>query len=626
MRYQTSLRIKNLQRILLFAICDLIVVLFSIQMAHLLRHNEFDLFAFSFYTRYFGQIGIIVVSLFSVTSLLNCYAISWRYASGKDYLFLNFAVAVGTFIANLLTHMLVFNGRLFTKSDFIIIMLLCMLGYTAVRFMASVVRSLPPLREILKKPSQKKTRVLVVSGGDTGSSIIRKLQHEGEKYPVAIVDNDPRKHGMRISGVPVVGSSNEIERVCKENKIKEIIIAIPETEEKEREELVRKCRATGLKILSVPTYDEIMSGKVKLSQMREITPQELLERDEQLIDGEEVFNYIGGKTVLVTGGGGSIGSELCRQIAKFKPKRLIIFDIYENNAYELQLELKRKYPELKLEVLIGSVRDRERLDLLFEKYKPKVIFHAAAHKHVPLMEDSPEEAIKNNIYGTYNVALMSEKHAVERFVLISTDKAVNPLNIMGASKRIAEMVMQQFALRQRNSGGKTIYAAVRFGNVLGSNGSVLPLFKQQIKNGGPITITHPEINRFFMTIPEAAQLVMQAGAFADGGEIFILDMGEPVKIVDLARNLIELSGYVPDVDIKIEYVGLRPGEKLYEELLLDKQRQAATKHNRIFVEPPVEDMNSIVNEIYALREKLTCEVEGYEQMISWFKENFAHES
>ena len=354
----------------------------------------------------------------------------------------------------------------------------------------------------------------------------------------------------------------------------------------------------------------------------EVTPQELLGRPEKIIDGRDIFGYIEDKTVMVTGGGGSIGSELCRQIAKYNPKMLIVFDIYENNAYELQLELRKKYPELKLEVLIGSVRDCARLEEVFEKYKPKVVFHAAAHKHVPLMEDSPNEAIKNNVYGTYNVCKACAKYNTGHFVLISTDKAVNPTNIMGASKRIAEMVMQRWALNMQRQGGKTVFAAVRFGNVLGSNGSVIPLFKKQIREGGPVTVTHPDINRFFMTIPEAAQLVMQAGSYATGGEIFILDMGEPVKIVDLARNLIELSGYTPDVDIKIEFSGLRPGEKMYEEILLDRQRHSATKNDKIFIEPPVTDGKELVSEIVALKERLSCDIPIYDNMTEWFAEEF----
>ena len=473
-----------------------------------------------------------------------------------------------------------------------------------------------------RKENAKKTRVMIVGAGDTGSALIRSMRKDAAMYPVVAIDDDEAKHGMIISEVPIVGGRDKIISAAKEYKVQEIIIAIPSVKNKEYNDILKICRETGLKTSTVPSLFELVSGQASVTQIRKVTPQDLLGRSEEIIDGRDIFGYIEGKSVMVTGGGGSIGSELCRQIAKYNPSRLIIFDIYENNAYELQLELRKKYPELKLEVLIGSVRDSARLDEVFEKYKPRVVFHAAAHKHVPLMEDSPNEAIKNNVFGTYNVAYACEKFGAERFVLISTDKAVNPTNIMGTSKRIAEMVMQQFALKQKENGSKTVYAAVRFGNVLGSNGSVIPLFKKQIKEGGPVTVTHPEINRFFMTIPEAAQLVMQAGALAEGGEIFILDMGEPVKIVDLARNLIELSGYVPDVDIKIEFSGLRPGEKMYEELLLDKQRHTATKNNKIYIEQPINDSKTLVGEIRTLRERLSCDIPLYDNMIEWFEKTF----
>ncbi len=621
MRYSTSIKIKNLQRIFIFLFFDLVVILLAVEAANALRFNSFNAVGLSIIKDNIKAIIILIIAVCSSLGLFNCYVISWRYSSLRDYISLYIATTVGVAVARALSKLLILKDGRFPFSTYIIILLLCYIGFTIERFLASSVRNYMQMKSHSKKMSKKK-KVLIVGAGDTGLSLIKSLQHLGEINPVAAIDDDVSKQGMRISGVPIVGNREDIEWACKENKIDEIIIAIPAITVNDKTDLITKCKKTGLKVSTVPSYEELVTGKVNLTKTREVTPQMLLGRDEQLIDGEEIFGYINDKTVLVTGGGGSIGSELCRQIVNYNPKRLIVFDIYENDAYDLQMELRKKYPNLTLDVLIGSVRDTQRIDEVFKKYKPKVVFHAAAHKHVPLMEDSPKEAIKNNVYGTYNVASACERYKAERFVLISTDKAVNPLNIMGASKRIAEMVVQQFALRQRENETKTVYAAVRFGNVLGSNGSVIPLFKKQIKEGGPVTITHPNINRFFMTIPEAVQLVMQAGAFANGGEIFILDMGEPVKIVDLAKNLIELSGLVPDVDIKIEYVGLRPGEKLYEELLLDKQRQMATKHDRIFVEPPVEEMGQLLDEIHALYEKLSCDVENYDEMTEWFKVTF----
>lgn len=621
MHYTTSLKIKNIQRVFLFVLCDIIVILAAVQMAVIIRGNDIHSGGLDLILSNYREMAILVLVICSVNGLAGCYAMSWRYSSFKEFFTLYAAATVGCAVSYWMSRFLVLNEALFLPVDYILIWILCLVGFSVERFFAMMVRAdIALIRN--HRAGKTKKRVMIVGGGDTGSSLIKSMLHEGSMLPVAVTDDDAAKHGMRICGVPVVGGRNDILRTVKEYKVQEIIIAIPSGEDSDIEQLIRICKNTGKKVSTVPSMFELVSGKMSINQLREVTPQELLGRKEQIIDDCEIFGYIEGKTVMVTGGGGSIGSELCRQIARFNPRRLIVFDIYENNAYELQLELRKKYPELKLEILIGSVRDVKRLDAVFEKYKPRVVFHAAAHKHVPLMEDSPNEAIKNNVYGTYNVALMCEKYNAERFVLISTDKAVNPTNVMGASKRIAEMVIQRFDERVKKEGKRTIYAAVRFGNVLGSNGSVIPIFKKQIKEGGPVTITHPEINRFFMTIPEAAQLVMQAGALAGGGEIFILDMGQPVKIVDLARNLIELSGYVPDVDIKIEYTGLRPGEKMYEELLLDKQRQSATKHDRIFIEPPCEDTGAIVNEMYALRDRLACDVPLYDDMLEWFKTTF----
>lgn len=622
-RYSTTVQLHNFHRVFMMVLCDTIIIIASAWLSTALRLNSLDLSVMGLYAGKYKEIVIFCLAIYSTLGFSGSYATSWRYADFMGYIVMYFSISGATLIAYLLSRILVLNEALFTFSDYVLMALICIFGFTVERFCGRMLRIFSARRKSAKE-NAKKTRVMIVGAGDTGSAFIKTMRQNVSMYPVVAIDDDKDKHGMIISEVPVIGGRDKIISAAKEYNIQEIIIAIPSNLPVEQQKIMRICRETGIKTSTVPSLFELVSGKSNITQLREVTPQELLGRNEEIIDGRDIFGYIESKTVMVTGGGGSIGSELCRQISKYNPKRLIIFDIYENNAYELQMELRKKHPELKLEVLIGSVRDRARLDEVFESYKPRVVFHAAAHKHVPLMEDSPNEAIKNNVYGTYNVASACKKYGAERFVLISTDKAVNPTNIMGTSKRIAEMVVQQFALNQKIEQGKTVYAAVRFGNVLGSNGSVIPLFKKQIKEGGPVTVTHPEINRFFMTIPEAAQLVMQAGAMADGGEIFILDMGEPVKIVDLARNLIQLSGYIPDVDIKIEFSGLRPGEKMYEELLLDKQRHTSTKNNKIYIEQPINDSENLLTEIYALRDRLSCEIPLYDDMIHWFESKFVN--
>ena len=409
-------------------------------------------------------------------------------------------------------------------------------------------------------------RIMIVGAGTSGSVILKEMTTSSlvNGCVVCFVDDDKNKAGKFLNGVPVAGNRNDIPRLAEEYKIDEIYIAIPSASAKERKAIIEICRETGCQVKILPGIYQLINGEVSIAKLRNVEIEDLLGRDPIRVNLDEIMGYVSGKVVLVTGGGGSIGSELCRQVASHNPKQLIIFDIYENNAYDIQLELKEKYPDLDLVVLIGSVRNTHRIETVFEKYRPDIVYHAAAHKHVPLMEDSPNEAIKNNVFGTYKTAKAADKYGTSRFVLISTDKAVNPTNIMGASKRMCEMVVQMM-----NARSKTDFVAVRFGNVLGSNGSVIPLFKKQIEQGGPVTVTHPDIIRYFMTIPEAVSLVLQAGAYAKGGEIFVLDMGEPMKILDLAKNLIRLSGYEPDVDIPIIFTGLRPGEKLYEELLMD---------------------------------------------------------
>lgn len=440
-------------------------------------------------------------------------------------------------------------------------------------------------RMLVKTHEQGRVRnTMIIGGGEAGDVIIRELKHSSylQSNIRCVIDDNPYKWGKYLNGVKIVGGRDKIAECAKKYDIDEIIIAIPSAKKSTISELASMCKDITCELKILPGMYQLINGEVSVSKLRNVEVEDLLGRDPVEVDVDSIIGYVQNKVVLVTGGGGSIGSELCRQIASHNPKKLIIFDIYENNAYDIKTELNRKYPDLDLEVLIGSVRNTSRINYVFETYRPEIVYHAAAHKHVPLMEDSPNEAIKNNVFGTLKTVQAADKYGTKRFVLISTDKAVNPTNIMGASKRICEMIVQAY-----NNRSKTDYVAVRFGNVLGSNGSVIPLFKKQILAGGPVTVTHPDIIRYFMTIPEAVTLVLQAGAKAKGGEIFVLDMGQPVKILDLAKNLIRLSGYVPDEDIKIEFSGLRPGEKLYEELLMEEEGLQDTDNKRIHIGKPI---------------------------------------
>ncbi len=428
-------------------------------------------------------------------------------------------------------------------------------------------------------------RIMIVGAGTSGSVILKEIHTSAyvNDTVVCFVDDDKNKIGKILNGVPIEGNRNDIPKLAEKYRVDEIYIAMPAAPAQSRKEIIEICRKTDCAVKILPGIYQLLNDEVSVSKLREVQIEDLLGREPIRVNLDEIIGYVSGKTILVTGGGGSIGSELCRQIAGHSPKRLIIFDVYENNAYDIQQELKKSHPELDLVVLIGSVRNTHRMESVFSTYRPDIVYHAAAHKHVPLMEDSPCEAIKNNVFGTYKTAKAADKYGAKRFVLISTDKAVNPTNIMGASKRLCEMVIQMMDARS-----ETDFVAVRFGNVLGSNGSVIPLFKKQIEAGGPVTVTHPDIIRYFMTIPEAVSLVLQAGAYAKGGEIFVLDMGKPVKILDLAENLIRLSGYEPYTDIPIEFTGLRPGEKLYEELLMGEEGLQDTPNQLIHIGKPIE--------------------------------------
>lgn len=460
---------------------------------------------------------------------------------------------------------------------------------------------------------KKQKNVMIIGAGEAGRIIIKEIisnRYLAMKVCCAI-DDDANKSGRYINGVPIVGDRSVILKNVKRYEIDTIILAIPSASLEVRKEILEICKMSGCELKTLPGVYQLIDGELNISRLRDVEITDLLGREQIQVNLDEIMGYVNDKIVMVTGGGGSIGSELCRQIALYHPKQLIIFDIYENNAFEIQQELKRSHPELNLTVLIGSVRNTHRIQTVFEQYRPDIVYHAAAHKHVPLMEDSPNEAIKNNVFGTYKTAKAASDNGTKRFVLISTDKAVNPTNIMGASKRLCEMIVQTF-----NKISDTEFVAVRFGNVLGSNGSVIPLFKKQIAEGGPVTVTHKDIIRYFMTIPEAVSLVLQAGAYAKGGEIFVLDMGEPVKIDDMARNLIRLSGYTPDVDIKIHYTGLRPGEKLYEELLMEEEGIKETANKLIHIgKPIVLDEENFFSQLEVLKDACYRDDENIKELV-----------
>ena len=538
---------------------------------------------------------IIRILFFAIIYILSFYTFKqyksiWTLAGYREFINGVIASAIAMFLS--IGISLTSQSRiplLATILAGIIITISC----NGIRVLWRVLRRAIKYGEVEKSGDVK--NVLIIGAGSGGalvSSEFKKFPHLRKKV-VAFIDDDKQKLGTYVNGVKVYGNRNDIVTVAKEKKVDEIIIAIAYIKDGVLKGIIESCKEAKAQVKIMPGVAEMIDGKFSINKIRDVDVEDLLGRESIKLDHEGISDYLEGKIVLVTGGGGSIGSELCRQISKFNPKQLIIFDIYENNAYEIQNELRRNYPKLKLITLIGSVRDKVRLQEVYNTYKPQVVFHAAAHKHVPLMEDSPTEAIKNNVVGTFNVARIASEYNVERFVLISTDKAVNPTNVMGATKRMCEMIVQSL-----DKVSKTEFVAVRFGNVLGSNGSVVPLFKKQIENGGPITLTHKDITRYFMTIPEAAQLVLQAGAYARGGEIFVLDMGEPVKIYDLAENLIKLSGFEPHKDIKIEVTGLRPGEKLYEELLMNEEGLTETKHRKIFIGKPGEfELGDVENKV-----------------------------
>ena len=553
--------------------------------------------------------GILTVTTVIVFSLFHLYSIVWSSAGIIEMEYIVAACSVTCVLQ--IAGMNIFN--IVVPRSYHILWLLFMTAFIGISRMSYRALQLAGRHLGRKRDAAVQKRVMIVGGGQAGTLLIKELNssERASGIPVCIIDDDHNKIGKYINGVPIRGTREEIPELAEKYKIDEIYIALPTATGVERKKILEICQKTKCILKILPGLYQLMSGEVSIAKLRDVEIDDLLGREPIKVNLDEIMGYVKGKVVMVTGGGGSIGSELCRQLAGHGVSHLIIFDMYENNAYEIQQELKRNYPELNLTVLIGSVRNTNRLDFLFRTYQPDVVYHAAAHKHVPLMEDSPNEAIKNNVIGTYKTAMAAIKYGTKRFILISTDKAVNPTNIMGASKRLCEMVIQMC-----NQKSDTEFVAVRFGNVLGSNGSVIPLFKQQIAAGGPVTVTHRDIIRYFMTIPEAVSLVLQAGAYARGGEIFVLNMGEPVKILDMAENLIRLSGYEPYKDIQIQFTGLRPGEKLFEELLMEEEGLQDTKNGRIFIGHPMDiDYPWFEDELKKLDEAAWMETKDMRAMV-----------
>lgn len=601
----------NIRRIFLVSF-DVISIIIAAYGSLLLRFNG------PIESQYLHRVNILISSMIliglAIFITFRLYHSLWQFASIIELKNIIFA-SIMSAIANILICEL--TGNPLPRSCYFIYFLLLVLMVGGSRFIYRFIRLYAARHNIRgrkeQRPLEKSNKVMIIGAGVAGEKVYKEILGSKSIYKevICFIDDEPSKWNRTIHGVSIYGGRDKIIEAVNKYKIEEIMVAMPSASKRDLIDIFNICKETKCKLKKLPGIYQFINEDVHISDLKEVEIQDLLGRDPIKVNLADIMGYVTDKVVMVTGGGGSIGSELCRQIAANKPKQLIIVDIYENNAYDIQLELKHNYPELNLETLIASVRNEVKVNKLFEIYHPDIVYHAAAHKHVPLMEDSPNEAIKNNVFGTLNVARAADKYNAQKFILISTDKAVNPTNVMGATKRLCEMIVQTY-----NKRSQTEYVAVRFGNVLGSNGSVIPIFKRQIKEGGPVTVTHPDIIRYFMTIPEAVSLVLQAGAYAKGGEIFILDMGEPVRIADMAKKLIKLSGYEPDVDIKIEYTGLRPGEKLYEELLMEEEGLQDTPNHMIHIGKPIEmNEDTFVERLINLKEAAYGETDDIRSLI-----------
>ena len=607
---------KWILRAVVIAIVDICGVFASYGFALLLRFEfKFDSIPADYINIYWKTIAPYTLAAVLLFLVMRLYHSIWRYASVSELARLIIAngLLIGLYV--IVLHFLKLRMPI---SYHVIGGGLSLLVTTAIRFSYRLFRT---TKVYFKQRNHSfENNILIVGGGSAGRMLALELAGNTklDSKVCCIVDDNPIKKGRLLNGIPIVGNRFDIPNAVSKYQITEIILAIPAASAKDKKAIIDICKNTGCKVRTVPGIYQLVDGEVSVSKLRDVSVDELLGREQIVINSDEIHRFISNRVIMVTGGGGSIGSEICRQVAKERPAALIIFDIYENNAYDIQQELRRRYPNLNLIVLIGSVRNTARVNWILDKYKPDVVFHAAAHKHVPLMEDSPNEAIKNNVFGTYKMAKAAAEYNVKRFILISTDKAVNPTNIMGASKRMCEMVVQMM-----NRHSNTEFVAVRFGNVLGSNGSVIPLFRKQIAAGGPVTVTDKRIIRFFMTIPEAVSLVLQAGIYAKGGEIFVLDMGDPVSIDEMARNLIRLSGYEPDVDIEIKYTGLRPGEKLYEEILMDEEGLKETPNKLIHIAEPIRMDDALFKkQLESLEVSCDNEVSNMKEIVAGIVETY----
>lgn len=637
-------KLKWIYKSLLLCLADIVIVMGSYFMALFMRFDfRIAMIPEEYIAGYFWSMPFWIVSTIVVYYIYKLYHSIWAFVS--------IAEVKRIIMADLVLIPVYVIGAVFMelhmpKSYYFMGYIISCVCCAGMRFSYRYIRFyLRSLQGETKEEGKERDRIMVIGAGTVGQTLIREIRKADSVHAkvVCAIDDNPEKKGRILEGIPIVGNRYDIVDMVKKYDVNRIIYAIPSTTGQNRKDILNLCKEAGCRMQTVPSVSQIVNEEVSMTKLREVEISDLLGRKQILVNMDEITEYIRGKVVLVTGGGGSIGSELCRQVAARNPKQLIILDIYENNAYDIQMELRKKYPQLNLEVIIASVRDSRKMFKVFSTYHPDIVYHAAAHKHVPLMEDSPCESIKNNAIGTYKTAFAALAHGTKKFVLISTDKAVNPTNIMGASKRLCEMIIQAFdskvkegkadeipqifthaiqkELKNMNlaanlSNAETEFVAVRFGNVLGSNGSVIPLFKKQIEAGGPVTVTDPEIIRYFMTIPEAVSLVMQAGTYAHGGEIFVLDMGEPVKIDTLARNLIRLSGYRPDEDIKIEYTGLRPGEKLYEEKLMAEEGLKRTENELIHIGMPIPfDVEEFLAQLNELAERAYANAGNIRELV-----------
>jgi FlaA1/EpsC-like NDP-sugar epimerase len=584
------------KRVMLFLFQDLLIIYCAVAISFLM------IFEGKLPSFYVDELYIVFMFMWCSNALMfyvfNLYKRMWQFASISELLL----IAKATATAHIINFFLYFTLNTFgwqleiPTSILLLSWILIFLGVSSSRFVWRISSSQERFHQL--QPHHKNG--LIIGAGNAGALIAKALKNDVQSkiYPVAFIDDDPGKNNLQIYGIPIVGEIKDVSSVVKKHSIETIIIAMPSAPKKKIAELIGICKDTGAKVQIIPHLGDLVSGKVATTTLRDVKIEDLLYREQVIVDLDKISGYLAKKRVLVTGAGGSIGSELCRQIGTFKPEELLILGHGENSIYSIENELKEKFPDLSLTPIIADIKDRPAIENVFAYFNPQIIFHAAAHKHVPLMEKNPVEAIKNNVFGTKNIAECAHKYNAEQFVLISSDKSVNPTSVMGATKRVGEMINQSLAAKS-----KTKFVAVRFGNVIGSRGSVIPLFLKQIKQGGPVTVTHPDMVRFFMTIPEAVQLVIQAGALAKGGEIFILDMKDPVKISTLAKDLIRLSGLDPERDIKIEYTGIRPGEKLYEEVLTAEEGTTATMHDRIYVaKPPSYDIEKSLNTLKSLQQ------------------------